>query len=352
MADPDQVGAGLHQRLDQRLADGGFAVADQHLAEPGVAAHLAQHRVVGHVGGLRFGESDQHRLAGAVEPRADLDARGGIGHVAMQMQHQRGAGIQPYQAQAPGQALAEEEVVAVGQCGLAQQFACAALLAPLQLHRQAAVAGFARGVLDGAAVVALLQLEAAFRGGGRHAQRHPSALAGRQRRQPRAQQRVLAPGAHQRHGHSKPRMPIPLRQCAGGTRVLRPTSWAADFWPRAMTSSTPAKPVTSQRTANGACARGCHRRTAAGARWPPARTPRAVAGRGVRVRWRRPRSRYAGPVSAWSVRTRERARTEAGGPRCGLEDASPRRAPRWMPRMSSITHAPGSRPRCTGSGRR
>ena len=36
-----------------------------------------------------------------------------IGHVAMQMQHQRGAGIQPHQAQPPGQALAEEQVVAV-----------------------------------------------------------------------------------------------------------------------------------------------------------------------------------------------------------------------------------------------
>ena len=74
MADPDDLGAGLHQRLDQRLADLGLAVGDEDLAELGVAGHLAQHLVVGHVFALLGRKSDQHRGAGAVEARADVDA--------------------------------------------------------------------------------------------------------------------------------------------------------------------------------------------------------------------------------------------------------------------------------------
>lgn len=275
-----------------------------------------------------MGKSDQHRLAGAVEPRADLDARGGVGHVAMQMQHQRGASIQPHQAQPPGQAFAEEQVVAVRQRGLAEQFAVAALLAPLELRRQAAVAGLARRVLHGAAVVALLQFEAAFCCCCRHAQRDAASLSRRQGRQPRAQDRVLALGAHQGHGHVKSSVPAPLRQRAGGTRVLRPTSRATGFWSRPASSSIPAMRVTGQRAANGACARGHHRRTASGARCALGGMPAMVAGRGVQVRGRRPRSRYAGSVPAWSVSTRQPARTEVAGPRCGPENADPHRAPR------------------------
>jgi hypothetical protein len=43
------------------------------------------------------------------------------------MDHQGRAGVQAHQAQAPGQALAEEQVVAVVQGGLGEQFALAAL---------------------------------------------------------------------------------------------------------------------------------------------------------------------------------------------------------------------------------
>ena len=71
----------------------------------------------------------------------------------------------------------------------------------LQVRRQAAVAGIARRVLHGTAVLAHLQLEAALRRGGRHAQRHPAARPRRQVHLRRAQDRVLALGLHQRHGH-------------------------------------------------------------------------------------------------------------------------------------------------------
>ena len=74
VADPDDLGAGLDQRLDERLADLGLAVGDEDLAELRVAGHLAQHLVVGHVFALLGRKSDQHRGAGAVEPRADVDA--------------------------------------------------------------------------------------------------------------------------------------------------------------------------------------------------------------------------------------------------------------------------------------
>ena len=125
MADPDDVGAGLDQRRTMRLADRGLAVGHQHLAELRVAGHLAQHLVVGHVGAPFVRKSNQHGLAGAVEPGADAHARRRIADLAVQVDHQRRAGIEMHQAQPPGQPLAEEQVVAVVQRGAAEQLAFA-----------------------------------------------------------------------------------------------------------------------------------------------------------------------------------------------------------------------------------
>ena len=102
-----------------------------------------------------------------------------VGHVAMQMQHQRGAGIQPHQAQPPGQALAEEQVVAVGQRGLAQQLArrfCSR-------HFSAASTGSGGrpsrgGYCTAPQSLAHLQFEAAFGGGAPSCQRDAAALPG------------------------------------------------------------------------------------------------------------------------------------------------------------------------------
>eukprot|EP01136_Pigoraptor_vietnamica_P035479 Opistho-1_new@100762 len=213
MADPDDVGAGLHQRAHEGLARLGLAVGHQHLAELGVAGHFAQHLVVGHVGTPFSRKSNEDGLAGAVEPGADTHARGRIADLAVQVDHERGAGIQVHQAQPPGQPLAKEQVVAVVQRGAAEQRALAALLAPAQRRRQALVADLARRVLHRAAVFAGLQLEAAFGGGGREAERDAAACAGRQVHLPGAQHRVLARGAHHRHRHAGlPRMTAPVHR--------------------------------------------------------------------------------------------------------------------------------------------
>ena len=210
MADPDDLGAGLHQRLDERLADLGLAVGDEDLPELRVAGHLAQHLVVGHVFALLGRKSDQHRGAGAVEARADVDAhRGwrGVGHarrrrhVAVQVDDHRRPGVEAHQAEPPRQPLAVERVVAVVQHGLAEQLAGAGLRRPLQLGRQAAMAGVARRVLHRLAALADLQLEAALGGGRGHAERGAAARERRQVHLPRAQHRVLPARLHQRHRH-------------------------------------------------------------------------------------------------------------------------------------------------------
>ena len=184
--------------LHERLADRGLAVGDQHLAELRVAGHLAQHPVVGHVFALlRSGNPISTACAGAVEPRADAAPR--VGRARRTSPCRCTITVGPasrlHQAQPPRQALAEEQVVAVVQHGLAEQLALAALRAPLQPRRQAAVAGLARRVLHRAAVLAHLQFEAAFGGGRRHAERNAAARPRRQVHLPRAQHRVLALGA-------------------------------------------------------------------------------------------------------------------------------------------------------------
>ena len=220
MADPDDLGAGLHQRLDQRLADLGLAVGDEDLPELGVAGHLAQHLVVGHVFALLGRKSDQHRGAGAIKARADVDAHRlrvlRRRDVAVQMDDHRRPGVEPHQAQPPRQPLAIERVVAVVEHGLAQQFAGAGLRRPLQLGREAAVAGIARRVLHRLAALAHLQLEPALGGGRGHAERGAAARPRRQVHLPGAQHRVLAPRLHQRHGHGSP--PAPVMTTSRGSR--------------------------------------------------------------------------------------------------------------------------------------
>ena len=128
-------------------------------------------------------------------------AAGRSSHLAMQVHHDAGAGVEPHHAQAPGQTLAEVQVVAVRQRGHGQQLACAALQLPGQLGRQAAVAGLARRVLHGAAVGANLQREAAFGRRSGEAQRHTAACGWRQVDLRGAQHRVLARGLDEGHGH-------------------------------------------------------------------------------------------------------------------------------------------------------
>src|SRR5258706_9326833 len=100
----------------------------------------------------------------------------------MQMYDDGGAAFQPDVTQAPGQALAEEKVVAVVKRGVGEEFAISALCFPDQCCRQAGMAGLARRGLHCAAVLALLQLEAA---GGRPGGGPERATAARRPRQGR-----------------------------------------------------------------------------------------------------------------------------------------------------------------------
>ena len=116
-------------------------------------------------------------------------------------------------AQAPRQALAEIQVIAVMQHGAGQQFAFTSLLAPTQARGQAAMAGLARRVLHGAAVLADLQLEASLGGGRRDAERDASACRRRQVHLPRAQHRILACRTDQRLCHAGlPRIIAPVHR--------------------------------------------------------------------------------------------------------------------------------------------
>ena len=132
MAHPHDVRTRLDQGPHQGLTHRGFAVGDQGLAELGVAAHFAQHFVVGHVLALFLWKTYQHRLARTVQTRTHPNPARGLGDLAVQVHHHRWPRIQRHHAQAPGQALAEKQIIAVVQGGAGQQLAPARLRAPLQ----------------------------------------------------------------------------------------------------------------------------------------------------------------------------------------------------------------------------
>ena len=79
----------------------------------------------------------------------------------VEVRDDRRSAIELHQAEAPGKPLAEEEVVAMVQDGASQQLSAVGLDFPQEFRRQAFLAGLARRILHRAAVLALLQLEAA-----------------------------------------------------------------------------------------------------------------------------------------------------------------------------------------------
>ena len=97
------------QSLGQRLAHRGAAVGDQHAAKLGIAGELAPLRVVGHVRGILRGQRHGDRLAGLVELQLQPGPLS-FAQVAMEMRHDRRAGIERHGADAPRHALAEIDV--------------------------------------------------------------------------------------------------------------------------------------------------------------------------------------------------------------------------------------------------
>src|SRR5260221_8334891 len=110
----------------------------------------------------------------------------------MQMVYHGGPALELHQPEARVQPLAKEKIVAVMEHRVREQLAFLRLRLPVEADGQALLAGLARRILHGAAVAALLQLEAPERGSRRKAERDTAACRGRQRRQPRTQDRVLA----------------------------------------------------------------------------------------------------------------------------------------------------------------
>ena len=176
------------QCFDQRLSERGLAVGDEHLALLRVAGEFAQLPVVCHVGVLLVGQGGDHRLPGAVEHRSHAHS---LLDCFMKMGHHGRPAVELDQAQAPGEALAEEEIVAVMQDGLRQQLALAGCCAssperPKGTSGRPRAAGIARCRSRG--IAAARSAQRRRRG---QAERDAAARRRRQRRQPRAKNRVL-----------------------------------------------------------------------------------------------------------------------------------------------------------------
>jgi hypothetical protein len=115
----------------------------------------------------------------------------------VKVRHHGRAASEANQAQAPGQALAKEKIVAVMEHRGCEELALAGLALPRQLRGKAFLARLARRVLHRAAGDAFLQLEAPERSGRGETQRDAASRRRRQRRQPRAQDRIFSFELHE-----------------------------------------------------------------------------------------------------------------------------------------------------------
>jgi hypothetical protein len=131
-------------------------------------------------------------MTGAVEHRLDLYPGRRVCDLLVEVGHHGGTAVELHQPQAPRQALAEEEVVAVVEDRLCNELPSGRLFRPPEIYGKAALTSFARGVLDHAACAALLQLEAPERRGGGEAERDAAARRRRQRRQAGAEDGIFS----------------------------------------------------------------------------------------------------------------------------------------------------------------
>src|SRR5712692_204575 len=241
MPDTDQIRSCLYKRIYQRLPYGGLAVGDEHLAEFRVAGELAQLPVVCHVRSLLLGKCDQHRLPGAVEHRSYTYSCRRFFNRPMKMGHHGRAAVEPRQSQPPRQPLAKEQIIAVMQDGVREEFSIPRLWFPLKLNRKAMLAGFPRRVLYRAAVAALLQLQAALRCGRRQAERDAAARRRRQRRQPCPEDGIFTSWTKNRFSHDFAMMTAPEPRPRSKLIMPKPLT-SASF--ASFTWRAPASPVS------------------------------------------------------------------------------------------------------------
>ena len=200
VADIDRAGAGLGESADQGYAQPGLAVDDQHPPVPRIECHLAQLPVVLRVGGGLLGPGGHRRVAGPVD--AEREPHACARHaVPGEMGDHRRPGIGSDHAEPPGQAVAEEQIVGMGERGLGQQPAARGQVAPFQPVAEAAPADLARRVLHGRAIGANLEGEPSGGGHGREPVRLARAVARRPGRHAGAPCGVLAGGGWQLRGH-------------------------------------------------------------------------------------------------------------------------------------------------------
>jgi len=202
-ADEHDVGAGLGEGLRHRLPHGGTAIGDQHAAEFRVAGHLAQLRIVGHVGGVFLRQRDQHGRAALVELEIEAHARAFF-DVTVQMRQDDGAGVELGEARAPRRALAEVWIGRGADGGFGEHRAAIVDWHERHARRQALRAGVARRIEYLLAVGAALQLEPPLRRRRGQALRGAAADRLRIERLPRLLERVLPLGPDERCGHVTP----------------------------------------------------------------------------------------------------------------------------------------------------
>ena len=192
-----QVRWGLELATKEVNAAGGIAgrqvelIFEDEEANPAVAVQKAD---------KLFQVNKVDFLTGTVNSGSTL----AVGQVAVHVGHHGRAGLHAYGADAPGQAFAEIQVVAVMQRGAHQQPALGRDGLPGQVLGQAAHADLARRVLHGAAFGALLQLESTLGRGGGQAQRAAAADAGRARGLAAAGDRIFFRRVAQGLRHSAP----------------------------------------------------------------------------------------------------------------------------------------------------
>jgi hypothetical protein len=173
------------------LPECGLGVGDQNFSELGIASHLAELAIVGHIRGVLFWKCNQRGLSSTVEPRTYAHARRRRWAVAMQMRDNDRAAIELDYAETPWHAFAKEQLETLPQHCLRNQITRAILLAPVEAMGKAGITGFARRILDCSAFTTDLQLEAAAGRRRGQSERDTTANARRERRNARSQDRVL-----------------------------------------------------------------------------------------------------------------------------------------------------------------
>ena len=108
LADPNQIRAGGRQGAYDRLPQRRLAIGHQRFAETGIAGHLTQLGIFRQLVPPLLGNRDEGRLPRPVERCFDTNPARRRADTGVDVGDHIDAGVQPNDADAPGQTLAEE----------------------------------------------------------------------------------------------------------------------------------------------------------------------------------------------------------------------------------------------------